>query len=361
MKEDSLRVLKRVGDFLDNPLIRWTGSILTLLWIVSLVVGLVGRILDSGYETGANVLIAVGALGILLQLLVAILPRSTTTEDLPEADVEVENDAEVREIAAAIETELVAVIDEWKALRPSEFEETANAPYSFLLRRTSEFLETILGRTEAQRFEDNGSEKPGTFNQLVDLRIRALSRLRDAPDQWRPRVDVAKFAEAVAVRKEIDYGSAILIAGSPLEDHYEIPADPDSFASSSSTEATESEAEEERATVATLAPEDDLETALRTEKAEGETLLKALKAGVFGSWQYDRVPTPEDVHGWQANVEHLLRNERELLQLFRWQPLTRNMGIAWTTAADAIFAGPQIRRLKGLLAQLGKVIERLSR
>jgi hypothetical protein len=73
------------------------------------------------------------------------------------------------------------------------------------------------------------------------------------------------------------------------------------------------------------------------------------------------VPAPEDVHGWQANVEHLLRNDKELLQLFRWQPLTQNMGIAWKSVADAMFGGPQIRRLEGLLTQLDKVIERLSR
>jgi hypothetical protein len=79
------------------------------------------------------------------------------------------------------------------------------------------------------------------------------------------------------------------------------------------------------------------------------------------SFLYDRVPTAEDVHGWQANVEHLLHGETELLQLFRWQPLTRTLGLSWASIADALQGGPEVRRLEGLLAQLDKVIERVSR
>ncbi|HWA53742.1 MAG TPA: hypothetical protein VG816_06170, partial [Solirubrobacterales bacterium] len=175
MKESSLRTLEGVGDFLDHPLIRWAGSIGTLLWIVSLLVGLLGKIFDSGYETGANILIVIGALGLVLQLLVTALPRLTTDGDQPTERLSDNVDTGDGGLNAAIKAELVALIDEWKALRPSEFEETANAPYSFLLDRTKEFLETILGTVEAQRFEDNGSEESRTFNQLVDLRIHALS------------------------------------------------------------------------------------------------------------------------------------------------------------------------------------------
>lgn len=360
MKESSLRVLRGVGDFLDHPLIRWAGSIGTLLWIAPLIAGLLGRIFDSGYEAGANILIVIGALGLLLQLLGTFLPRSTTGDDRA-ADRPRNDIGDDGELKTAIEVELVALIDEWKALRPSEFEETANAPYSFLLGRTREFLETILGRAEAQRFEDNGSEKPRTFNQLVDLRIRALSLLRDSADRWHPRVDLDGLGAAVAARKEIDYGSAILIAGSPLDSHYEIPADPDSFDSPSWSEETDGEVEEEKAAVAVLAPEGNLKSALRTERAEGAKLLQALKGGLLQSFLYDRVPTNDDVHGWQANVEHLLHTETELLQLFRWQPLTQTVGLSWASVADALQGGPEIRRLEGLLAQLDKVIERLSR
>lgn len=224
-------------------------------------------------------------------------------------------------------------------------------------RRTTEFIEAILGRLEPQRFEDNGEDRPGTFNYLVDLRVRALSRLRDDRDCWRPQVGLHGLTAAVAARKEVDYGSAILIAGSPLESHYESPPIQAPFASSDHDEPNV-EVEIEPPAVAVLAPENDLKAVLRT---EGRKLLKALKGGVFESWQYDRVATTDDIHGWRANVEHLLRGKTELLQLFRWQPLTRNMGINWKSVADALQGGPEVRRLEGLLAQLDKVIERLSR
>jgi hypothetical protein len=58
---------------------------------------------------------------------------------------------------------------------------------------------------------------------------------------------------------------------------------------------------------------------------------------------------------------HLLHGETELLQLFRWQPLTRTLGLIWASVADAVQGGTEIRRLEGPLAQLDKVIERLSR
>ncbi len=184
-------------------------NLLTLLWIISFGAGLLGRFLNGGYETGANILIFFGVVGLAIQI---FQRRSTDEENRPAAD---KDDAEAREPRDPIEAELVALIDEWRALRPSEFTDAAHAPYSFLFRRTSEFLETVFGRGEAQRFEDNGGEKPEIFNQKIDLRIRALCRLRDTPDRWHPLVDMAGLRRAVIARKEIDYGSAVLIAGSP--------------------------------------------------------------------------------------------------------------------------------------------------
>jgi hypothetical protein len=165
----------------------------------------------------------------------------------------------------------------------------------------------------------------------------------------------------VVARKDIDYGSAILIAGSPIEDRYEIPSGPDAVTPPQQAKSHEGESQDEQTAVAVLAPEDDLKVALLAERREGRKLLKALRGNFFESWQYDRVPTADDVHGWRANVEHLLRDEGELLQLLRWQPLTRSMGISFHSVTNLIVGGPETRRLERLLEQLDKVIERLSR
>lgn len=359
MRVRSASLVNRIVEFLDSPPLRLIGGLLTLWAVVALLVGLAGRVAHTSYQTGANILIAAGGVGLLIDLMALMLRLFAPPLSKPPIDHD-RRDGEEGALVGAIESELVELIDEWKALRPSEFAETANAPYNFLLHRTSEFLGTILGRAEAQRFEDGDGERSGTLNELVDLRVRALSLLRDASDRWQPRVDLPGLSAAVIARKEIDYGSAILIAGSPLESHYDIPADPVLLASQTQAEAND-EREEDHDVVAVLTPGDDLEDALRTERAEGTKLLNALKGGFLERWQYDRAVSTDDVRGWQLNVEHLLHHEEELLQLFRWQPLTRTMGFSWTSVADVLQGGPEVRRLEGLLTQLDKVIARLAR
>jgi hypothetical protein len=165
METSSRRILRRITYFLDAPWLRWTGSAWTLWSILSLGFGFTGRLVDTGYEGGANLLIVAGAIGLFVQLVGSIHRKQDSKERMPRGRTN--SEAERAELDRAIESELAALIDEWKALRASEFTETANAPYDFLLRRTSYFIETIFGRPEAQRFEDNCDEKPQTRNQLV--------------------------------------------------------------------------------------------------------------------------------------------------------------------------------------------------
>jgi hypothetical protein len=246
-------ILRQVRNFLDAPWLRWTGNLWTLWSLLSLGFGLAGKIVESSHESKANLLIALGAISLLLRLLVTVLPKPATLRE--PCDLETETGVDEGELERAIESELTKMIDEWKAIRASEFTETANAPYSFLLGRTIDFIETILGRPEAQRFEDNGEEKPRTLNQLVDLRIRALSRLRDDRHRWHSQVDLQGLASAIKARKEVDYGSAILIADSPLESRYGVPSALESFTSSDHDEPN-IEAAIELPPFAALAPKD---------------------------------------------------------------------------------------------------------
>lgn len=99
---------------------------------------------------------------------------------------------------------------------------------------------------------------------------------------------------------------------------------------------------------------------LEAQLEEGYKLLSALKGGIVASWKYDRVPNSDDVHGWSANVEHLLRKEAKLLYLFRWKPLEPNAITSIRAAlASALGSSAAVVELERLLVQLEKVIEGL--
>jgi len=103
----------------------------------------------------------------------------------------------------------------------------------------------------------------------------------------------------------------------------------------------------------------NLATALKRERNHGQRLLDALSDGFAAMWKYHRPPMGSDVDGWEANVDHLLRNRHDLKRLFHYEPLEPAIAGFMPGFQDAFLHGPEKRRLKQRLHQLDLVLERL--
>ncbi len=229
-------------------------------------------------------------------------------------------------MAGRIEAKLARFIYEWNRIRASEFQETAIPAYEALLAKQGDFIETVLGVAERQRFESDGDAQPLSYNQRADLRIAALERLRDSPDRWRIQVDKAWF-------------------------------DPDGGAPDGNTTAEQPTPRRETNNAAD--DSSDLRSALEVERREGYKMLNALRGGPITTWRYGRIPRGADIDGWQGNIEHLLRDDPKSLHLFTWQPLGSGPRLSAIGAAAVSPNGPKIQRMERLLGQLEKVIERV--
>jgi hypothetical protein len=121
-----------------------------------------------------------------------------------------------REAQQRIEEELVSLVDEWKLVRGDAFGEPDYGTFKLWADRTSEFIRRVFGETERQRFESDGPEVLSTLRQSADLRIRALERLRDHPEDWQIQADGQELEEAIASRRRLSPGDRIVLAGTQL-------------------------------------------------------------------------------------------------------------------------------------------------
>jgi hypothetical protein len=122
------------------------------------------------------------------------------------------------DIRRLIAQELVSAIDDWRIVRGDGFTGTSYQAYSVLNRKTSEFVRDVFGETERQRFESNEGEQSKTLERDAELRIRALERLRDRPEDWDLRADREAIEYAIRNRRSYGQGDRIVVADwSPRE------------------------------------------------------------------------------------------------------------------------------------------------
>lgn len=116
----------------------------------------------------------------------------------------------------ALERELVALVDEWKLVRNDNLKGTNYGTYVLWERKTSEFISTVLGETERSRFQSNGDETNISLERQSELRIRALERLRDNPDEWRIFGKTRdEIRAAIKARRDLAPQEQIVLAGTP--------------------------------------------------------------------------------------------------------------------------------------------------
>lgn len=252
-------------------------------------------------------------------------------------------------IKDSVVREIVVLIDDWRTIRTSEFGETPWSVYETWRKRTGQFITAVIGDKERQIFERN-EVKPRNSNESVDLRIKALEQLRDNPDKWSVSVNEQELQEAIKQRRHLSAPDQIAIATSPIVETY-LPSSP----ASEEHKDVSAEGQEDME----IEAEDDLVTALRRERNHGQQLLHALGAGFAEIWKYHRPAKGSDVEGWEANVDHLLRDQRDLKRLFHYEPLEPAIAGLLPSLHDALLHGPERRRLKQRLHQLDLVLERL--
>jgi len=123
--------------------------------------------------------------------------------------------SETLAVQAAVRKELVALIDEWKAIRGDAFRGTDYGTYSCWKERTSEFIDAIFGGEERQLFEGNGTADPPTIEKSADLRIQALEALRERSASWSILLDRDGVDRAVAARRKLTPEDQIVISATP--------------------------------------------------------------------------------------------------------------------------------------------------
>ncbi len=297
---------------------------------------------------------------------VRVLRRPTPQIRSPERPHQA-TQAKVEEALAkrTLEREIVALIDEWKLVRHDTFTGTDFGTYSLWEERTSKFIGSALGEVERSRFQSNGDETNLSLERQATLRIRALERLRDNQSDWRllgkRRDDIRA---AIKARRELEPQDQIVLAGTPsLAKRYANDVGPPQESEESPGEAGDDsdqagpDISDEFQSSAPVAG--GLKESLEAEREHGRRLLNALSAGLAGSWQYQRVPQGSDVDGWEANVDHLLRDQKDMRDLFHYEPLEPAIRGVLPNLADGLFHGPERRRLKRRLNQLDRVIERV--
>ncbi|HEX8645753.1 MAG TPA: hypothetical protein VF715_02555 [Thermoleophilaceae bacterium] len=113
--------------------------------------------------------------------------------------------------------ELVATIDEWKALGdPSAFW-TGGSPAHVRLQRdkTAEFIETVFGAMERQRFLE--AEAHPDLTGVVEAHVKRLASLRDRPETWELQVDREGLESAHRRRVYLSPQDYIVLANRELE------------------------------------------------------------------------------------------------------------------------------------------------
>jgi hypothetical protein len=112
-----------------------------------------------------------------------------------------------------IQDELVAIIDQGRALSPNAFDEAEFGPFKLWNEKTDRFLDTVLGPLEAQRFRERYEPAPVVLSETIEHRLRRLADLRDRPSDWTPRVDTGGLRNACEVRRHVSQADLVVLAG----------------------------------------------------------------------------------------------------------------------------------------------------
>ncbi|HUC06905.1 MAG TPA: hypothetical protein VMR96_02355, partial [Solirubrobacterales bacterium] len=164
-------------------------------------------------------------------------------------------------------------------------------------------------------------------------------------------------------RRRLTPEDQIVVAGTPsLAMRYEVKAQPVAESPSRSTKTA-------RADTAATGPDllqplesaaSELKGALEIERGHGRRLLDALgDMGLARNWRYHRPAKGSDVDGWEASIDHLLRDRNDLRDLFHYEPLEPAIRGFLPSLSDGLLHGPERRRLKQRLNQLDRVVERV--
>jgi hypothetical protein len=118
-------------------------------------------------------------------------------------------------LRAEIQDELVAIIDQGRAVNKNAFDEPGYGPFRHWQDNAARFIETVLGPLEAQRFREAYDPAPLSFSETVEHRLKRLASLRDRPDTWSPQVSSSDLRDACELRRHVSEADLIVLAGDP--------------------------------------------------------------------------------------------------------------------------------------------------
>ncbi len=118
-------------------------------------------------------------------------------------------------LRAEIQDELVATIDQGRAVNKNAFNEAGYGPFQYWQESTARFIEAVLGPLEAQRFRETYDPPPLSFSGTVEHRLKRLASLRDRPDTWEPQVNSSELRAACEIRRHVSKEALIVLAGDP--------------------------------------------------------------------------------------------------------------------------------------------------
>jgi hypothetical protein len=118
-------------------------------------------------------------------------------------------------LRAEIQDELVAIIDQGRAVNKNAFDEPGYGPFKHWQENAARFIETVLGPLEAQRFQEAYDPPPLSFSETVEHRLKRLASLRDRPDTWDPQVSSSGLRDACELRRHVSEAGLIVLASDP--------------------------------------------------------------------------------------------------------------------------------------------------
>lgn len=122
------------------------------------------------------------------------------------------------QLRKAVECELVVIIDEAKAFAPDALRKPRYGPYELWRSKTADFIATVLGAIERQRFTDpppppNVLEFETAVESALKHRLNWLRDLRDRPETWNVQVDAEGLQAAINQRRALSDQERIILAG----------------------------------------------------------------------------------------------------------------------------------------------------
>ncbi len=100
-----------------------------------------------------------------------------------------------------VEAELVAVLDEGKALGPDALSSPEYGPYVQWRDKSADFVQTVFGATERQRFSEPYDPPPKTLPRNLEDHLKRLADLRDRPHTWQLQVNAEGLQKAAKQRR----------------------------------------------------------------------------------------------------------------------------------------------------------------